>query len=84
MAHAIVIPAEGPSFGVAPEGTCRCVMFYLIQRTDAVLFQPADHIDPEYGRELRKSLDNGVEILVYDVMIDMKSIRINRKLPYKL
>ncbi len=63
---------------------CRCVMFYLIQRTDAVLFQPADHIDPEYGRELRKALDNGVEILVYDVMIDMKSICVNRELPYKL
>jgi sugar fermentation stimulation protein A len=29
---------------------CRCVMFYLIQRMDARLFKPADHIDSEYGK----------------------------------
>jgi len=63
---------------------CRCVMFYLVQRMDAALFQPADHIDPEYGKELRAAINYGVEIMVYDVMIDMKSIRINKKLPCKL
>jgi len=30
----------------------RSVMFYLIQRMDAKLFRPADHIDPAYGKEL--------------------------------
>ena len=62
----------------------RCVIFYVIQRMDALTFQPADHIDPAYGKELRRALKNGVEILVYDTQIDLKTIRLNRKIPYWL
>ena len=62
----------------------RGVMFFLVQRMDADSFSPADHIDPAYGEELRKAHHNGVEILVYDVSIDLTSIRLNRKLPYTL
>jgi len=62
----------------------RCVIFYVIQRMDAKVFQPADHIDPAYGRELRQVLKQGVEILVYDTRIDLKTIRLNRKIPCKL
>ncbi|MGA7146043.1 MAG: DNA/RNA nuclease SfsA [Desulfobacterales bacterium] len=62
----------------------RCVIFYVIQRMDAAMFQPADHIDPAYGKELRRALKNGVEILVYDTQIDLKTIRLNRKIPCKL
>ena len=51
---------------------------------DALTFQPADHIDPAYGKELRRALKNGVEILVYDTQIDLKTIRLNRKIPYWL
>jgi sugar fermentation stimulation protein A len=60
----------------------RCVMFYLVQRMDAETFKPADHIDPAYGRELRKAQQHGVEIIVYDVAIDLNYIRLNRELPY--
>jgi len=62
----------------------RSVMFYLVQRMDAERFQPADHIDPAYGQELRKAVQNGVEILVYDVAIDLEGISLNRRLPYQL
>jgi sugar fermentation stimulation protein A len=62
----------------------RCTMFYLIQRMDASIFKPADHIDPEYGDELRKAFANKVEILVYDVLITLKSISIGKKIPYIL
>jgi sugar fermentation stimulation protein A len=62
----------------------RCVIFYLIQRMDAKTFKPADHIDPAYGRELRQALKHGVEILVYDTQIDLKTIRLNREIPYGL
>ena len=62
----------------------RCVMFYLIQRDDASVFQPADHIDPAYGKAVRQAVRNGVEILVYDVKIDLKRIRLNRKVPFIL
>ena len=62
----------------------RCVMFYLIQRMDAEVFKPADQIDPEYGRKLRRAVEHGVEILVYDVSVDLKRICLNRKIPYQL
>lgn len=62
----------------------RAVMFYLVQRTDAIAFRPADHIDPEYGRELRRAMKNGVEVLVYDVSLDTKAIELNRALPCEI
>ena len=62
----------------------RAVMFYLIQRMDARLFRPADHIDPAYGKELRKAHKNGVEILVYDVTLDLEGIMLNHVLGYRL
>jgi sugar fermentation stimulation protein A len=62
----------------------RSVMFYLIQRMDAGLFRPADHIDPAYGKELRRAIRNGVEVMAYDVAIDLKGIEINRKIPFDI
>ncbi len=60
---------------------CRCVMFYLIQRMDARRFAPADHIDADYGKKLRRAADKGVEILAYDVHIDLEGIRLNARVP---
>ncbi len=62
----------------------RGVMFYFIQRMDARVFKPADPIDPEYGQGLRRAVRGGVEILVYDVSIDLKGIKLNRKIPCEL
>ena len=66
------------------DSNIRCVMFYLIQRTDAELFRPADEIDREYGEELRKAYKNGIEILAYDVSIDETRIGVKRKIPFQL
>ncbi len=63
---------------------CRCAMFFLIQRMDAHSFAPADDIDPEYGKKLRQASQNGVEIIVYDVSIDLKAIRLNHRVPSDL
>jgi sugar fermentation stimulation protein A len=62
----------------------RCVIFYLIQRMDAKLFRPADAIDPAYGKALRAAVQNGVEILVYDVKINMKKIELRRSVSFDL
>jgi len=62
----------------------RSVMFYLVQRTDADRFRPADHIDESYGTELRKAIRNGVEMMVYDVSLSLKSIALNQSLPFEL
>ncbi len=61
----------------------RSVMFYLVQRMDAKLFRPADHIDPAYGNGLRKAVNDGVEIIVYDVIIDFKKIVLNRAMAFE-
>jgi len=63
---------------------CRCLMFYFIQRMDARIFKPADRIDPDYGRRLRWAVNRGVEILAYDVCIDLGGIQLNRKIPCEL
>jgi sugar fermentation stimulation protein A len=42
-------------------------MLFLVQRRDVKVFKPADHIDPAYGKELRKAVRKGVEIMINDV-----------------
>jgi len=59
-------------------------MFYFIQRMDAKIFKPADHIDPKYGEGLRQAVKGGLEVLAYDVAIDLNGIKLNRKVPYEL
>lgn len=62
----------------------RCVIFFLVQRMDADVFEPADRIDPSYGVELRRALENGVETLVYDVRLDIDGIALNKRIPCRL
>lgn len=62
----------------------RACMFYLVQRMDAKEFRPANHIDPAYGKELEKAVKNGVEIMVYDVNLDLEGIKLNKPLPYTI
>lgn len=62
----------------------RSVIFLFVQRMDAEVFQPADAIDPAYGRGLRQAVAEGVELLAYDVHIDLEGIRLRHALPYRL
>jgi sugar fermentation stimulation protein A len=62
----------------------RCIMFYLIQRSDAQLFKPADHIDKDYGEALRRVFNDGVEIVVYDVKLNSNEIVLNKAVPFEL
>jgi sugar fermentation stimulation protein A len=62
----------------------RGIMFFLVQRMDARIFRPADHIDPAYGQELRKAVKKGVEVLAYDVVLDLKGIALRATLPLQL
>lgn len=59
----------------------RAAMFFLVQRTDATSFAPADHIDSAYGLELRHAYRNGVEILCYDVQVSPERMILNRPVP---
>jgi sugar fermentation stimulation protein A len=60
------------------------MMFYFIQRMDAQVFRPADHIDPEYGRRLRQAVEKGIEVLAYDVRISLQGIELNKYIPCEL
>jgi sugar fermentation stimulation protein A len=62
----------------------RALMFFVVQRADARRFAPAEVIDPEYSRCLRQVMAQGVEIVVYDVAIDLQGIALNRMLPLDL
>ncbi len=63
----------------------RCVMFFCVQRMDAECFRPADQIDSAYAEALRRAhLQGGVEVLVYDVWMDLERIVLNRKISFKL
>jgi sugar fermentation stimulation protein A len=62
----------------------RCMMFYFIQRMDAQVFRPADHIDPAYGCRLRQAVEKGLEVLAYDVRINLQGIELNKNIPCDL
>ncbi len=62
----------------------RAAMFYLVQRADADLFRPAEHIDRKYSQTLRIAHKTGVEILVYRAKINPEEIIIDRSLPFEL
>jgi sugar fermentation stimulation protein A len=62
----------------------RCMMFYFIQRMDALVFRPADDIDSAYGRRLRLAVEKGIEVLAYDVRIDLQGIELNQKISCEL
>jgi sugar fermentation stimulation protein A len=62
----------------------RAVIFFLVQRGEATAFTPADAIDPEYGRLLRRVVGEGVEALAYRTKVSTTDNRIGERLPVVL
>lgn len=62
----------------------RTVIFFLVQRSDAVAFSPADTIDANYGRLLRAAVQSGVEALAYRTVVSPTESRIGAQLPIHL
>lgn len=62
----------------------RAVIFFLVQRSEAESFTPADHIDPEYGRLLREAVHSGVEALAYQTVVSPRESRIGEKISVQL
>jgi len=48
---------------------------------EAKSYPPAGAIDPEYAKKLKSVAKQGVEVMAYDVIINLESITINRKIP---
>lgn len=59
----------------------RAVMFYIVQRSDVTKFGPAYGVDPEYGEALKRAMDEGVEVFVFQAKVTPVEICIVQKLP---
>jgi len=59
----------------------RAVLCFCVQRDDVQRVQPADSIDPVYGRTLRQAIDAGVEAIAYRARVSPRSIELYRPIP---
>jgi len=59
----------------------RPVQLYCVQRGDVREVRPADSIDPEYGRTLRRALEAGVEVMAYRAKVTPREIRLEESIP---
>jgi len=66
---------------LAKEQGWRAVIFFLVQRSDAQTFSPADEIDAEYGRLLREAVPCGVEALAYRTRVSPESSKVDQQIP---
>ncbi len=62
----------------------RAAVVFVIQRNDCSVFRPADEIDAEYGRWLRRAVKVGVEVLPYVAYVTPKEIVLKERLPIRL
>jgi len=62
----------------------RAVQFFLVSRADVELFRPADAIDPEYGRALRRAAKAGVEVLAYTARVEARRLELLQPLAVEL
>jgi sugar fermentation stimulation protein A len=62
----------------------RAVVVFVIQRGDCRVFRPADEIDSNYGRWLRRASRAGVEVLPYCAKVTWKEIILTERLPTEL
>jgi len=61
----------------------RAAIVFVIQRSDCESFRPADEIDREYGRWLRRAVKAGVEALPYRAKVTPQEIRLADKIAMK-
>jgi sugar fermentation stimulation protein A len=60
---------------------CRAACFYLIQRSDAQCFAPADFIDEKFSRLFHQALEAGVEAWPYQASVSPEGIGLALPLP---
>ncbi len=61
----------------------RAVMLFVVQRTDCDRFVAAADLDPAYAEGLIDAFRNGVEVLCYLCDIDLQTLRISRRIPWR-
>jgi len=56
-------------------------LFFLVQRSDAQCFAPADYVDPQYAKLFYAAISEGVQIWVYQANISQSGIGLGDMLP---
>lgn len=59
----------------------RAVLIFCVQHTGVKEVQPADTIDPEYGKALRQAISEGVEVYAYRASISSREIKLTVEIP---
>lgn len=59
----------------------RAALIFCIQRDDVQRVEPADDIDPLYGRTLRMARDRGVEVIAYRARVSPAGVTLYRPVP---
>ena len=64
----------------------RAVLLFCVQHTGIEWVEPADLIDPLYGKTLRQAIAAGVEVMAYRAVINIETsdISVQKKLPVKI
>ncbi|MBE3582288.1 MAG: DNA/RNA nuclease SfsA [Thermoanaerobacteraceae bacterium] len=62
----------------------RAAVVFLIQREDAGRFAPNEGTDPLFARTLRQAAGLGVEVWAYRCRVDLKEIRLGRRVEVNL
>ena len=62
----------------------RAALLFVVQRADAERVEPADEIDPAYGRALRRAVERGVLVLAVRTRVTPRALLVERPLPVSL
>lgn len=62
----------------------RALLLYTVGRTDARELAPADAVDPDYGRALRRAHAAGVELAAYRLAVSPRGVTVARAIPVRL
>jgi sugar fermentation stimulation protein A len=66
----------------------RATLVFCASRTDASSVEPADDIDPEYGRALRWAAREGVQLLAYRIVVNVDPpspfVTLSHRIPVRL
>jgi sugar fermentation stimulation protein A len=62
----------------------RAILLFLVMRGDCRWVGPAEAIDPEYARALRRVSRQGVEVLAYGARVTTRGLTLGPRLPARL
>jgi sugar fermentation stimulation protein A len=61
----------------------RAAMIFCVQREDVEIVEPADHIDPQYGKAIREALHAGVELYALSASLSDEVVHLTKELPVR-